>query len=87
MNNSEIIEIHLKQIAYNAVALHDIEAIPLGERIPIMDTLKAQTSLLATQEEQFMQVMKGFREASAQGQSPDPSLLMEQVNLIYPNLI
>ena len=34
----------------------------------------------------LMQVMRGFREASVQGQSPNPSLLMEQVNLIYPNL-
>lgn len=87
MNNSEMIEIYLKQMAYNSQVLHEIEAIPLVERIPIMNDLRAQTGLLATQNEQFMSVMSGFREASAQGQSPDPMKLMEQVNLIYPNLI
>lgn len=87
MNNSEMIEIYLKQMAYNSQVLHEIEAIQLVERTPIMSTLKEQTSLLATQNEQFMSVMKGFREASVQGLSPDPMQLMEQVNLIYPNLI
>ncbi len=87
MINPEEIEIYLKQMAYNSQVLHEIEAIPLVERIPIMDSLKAQTSFLANQEDEFMQLMRGFREATAQGQSPDPSQLMEQVNLIYPNLI
>ena len=87
MNNSEMIKMHLKQMAYNSQVLHEIEAIPLVERIPIMDTLKEQTSLLATQNEQFMSVMREFREASTQGLSPDPIQLMEQVNVIYPNLI
>jgi len=74
-------------MAYNSQKLHEIEAIPLAERIPIMTDLKAHTSLLAIIKIHLMQVMRGFREASVQGQSPNPSLLMEQVNLIYPNLI
>lgn len=87
MIKPEEIEIHLKQIAYNAKVLHGIEAIPITERIPIMDGLKAQTKFLATQEEQFRLVMGQFREATVQGLSPDPSQLMEQVSLIYRNLI
>jgi|GEM_PF-5033973 len=87
MNNFEMTEIYLKQMSYNSRVLHDIQAIPLAERILIMEDLKARTRLLATQEEQYMSVMKGFREAAAQGLSPDPMQLMEQVNRIYPNLI
>lgn len=87
MIKQEEIEIHLKQMANNAQQFHAIESVPLIERIPIMDNLRTQTRLLTIQNEQFMSVMKGFREASMQGQSPDPLQLMEQVNLIYPNLI
>jgi hypothetical protein len=74
-------------MAYNSQKLHDIMGIPLAERIPIMDALKTQTKSLATKEEQFRLIMGEFRKASAQNQSPDPIQLMEQVNVIYPNMI